>query len=357
MKILLIDDEANNGWKEIIEKVFFENLNISATDDLIQAKKLVAENKYDMIFLDLRFGENDHKSIIISEFAGYKLLIDHIRHEISAVNFSTPVIVFSASNKIWNIHEMLNQGADDYYIKEHPDFAYDIEFSRSNYVRIKKNIPNLLRLGNNRGLILQKILNIIDLAKVNILNSNIQDRITEKLKIGFALLFRKSSNFEASKLLFNNEINAFIVFWSILEEISSDFFNRIEKKPNEWMLKKTQFKVQYFEDNMLCTYFDTIKETYNPIKRIDISRDNNIKYIEISLSNQIAAILRYQFNWTSSEIKVKFLDKFNKYRNEIDFIHSNPISIREKKLSDNSNSDQAFSKCLYLLDFLIDLLK
>jgi 3-oxoacyl-[acyl-carrier-protein] synthase-3 len=56
------------------------------------------------------------------------------------------------------------------------------------------------------------------------------------------------------------------------------------------------------------------------IKRIDISKDNNIKYSEISLSNQIAAILRYQFNWNSSDIKVKFLDKFNSYRNEIDFI-------------------------------------
>ena len=108
---------------------------------------------------------------------------------------------------------------------------------------------------------------------------------------------------------------------------------------------------------MLCTYFDTIKEQYNPIKRIDISKDNNIKYSEISLSNQIAAILRYQFNWTSSDIKVKFLDKFNSYRNEIDFIHSNPISIRNKKLSDNADSNEAYQKCSHFLTFLIDLLK
>ncbi|MFZ1799989.1 MAG: hypothetical protein WAU24_09010, partial [Chitinophagaceae bacterium] len=71
----------------------------------------IKNKKFDLIFLDIRFGEADHKAIDIHKMSGYKILTDEMRSSFKSLNFSTPVIVFTASNKVWNIIEMIEAGA------------------------------------------------------------------------------------------------------------------------------------------------------------------------------------------------------------------------------------------------------
>jgi CheY-like chemotaxis protein len=360
MKILLIDDEAENGWKEVIEKVLFNGESIEIAIDVDSAKEQLNHTKYQMIILDLRFGEPDHKVTNISKFGGYKILSQEVRSSFNNLNFSTPVLLFTASNKVWNIMEMIEAGADDYYIKEHPDTAYDLDFSRKNYFRLKGDstykgiINDLLEIGKKRTEVLERILEIIDNSKTAISNDNIKLRIEEKLKIGYGLLFRKTTKIETEKLLFNNEVVAFIVFWSILEEVSHDYYNRLNETELEWTLKKNNKKVQYFDSTgRLFTLFDTVKEEFdNAVAREDLEYA-----YQVNLSNQISGILRYQLGWNHNEIHEYFLKKLNKYRNAIDFIHSSTQTILCDNLQTNIGSSDGYKKCLQILDFLLTIIK
>ena len=71
---------------------------------------------YDVIFLDLRLlKEEDKVNQIsnISDFTGTKVL-----RKIKDINKGIQVIIFTASNKVWNIEKLLEIGANGYYIKE-----------------------------------------------------------------------------------------------------------------------------------------------------------------------------------------------------------------------------------------------
>ena len=221
--ILLIDDEAASGWAVVLAKVLFPNDKLESADNRAEAIEKLAAKQYDLIFLDIRFGEGDHLDLIpVENMVGYKILNEEIRGEFDRKNFTTPVIVFTASNKVWNIDGMKSVGADAYYCKEHPD-QLDVGFSVSNFEKLIKDCNNLYSVGLERLRIWSRIKDIVALSEKSIENKIIQERIFEKLKIGYGLMFREISKFENEKLLFRNESVAFIVFWSILEEISTDF--------------------------------------------------------------------------------------------------------------------------------------
>src|SRR4051812_20586429 len=124
MKVLLIDDDSEHGWKEVLEKVIFNEDPIDSVSNEIAAIEKLKDVTYDLIVLDLRFGEIDHKNGHVKNYGGYRILTGHIRSSFSSINFSTPVLLFTASNKAWNIIEMIENGIDGFYIKEHPDTAF-----------------------------------------------------------------------------------------------------------------------------------------------------------------------------------------------------------------------------------------
>jgi CheY-like chemotaxis protein len=353
MDILLIDDEANKGWKEILEKIFFKEQIIDVALNHQEAKELLEKKSYDLIFLDLRFGEIDHINLDLKNYGGYKVLNELIRKNFSCLNFSTPIMLFTASNKPWNIFEMFNYGVDEFYIKEHPERAGDIQFSQNNTKRLKENIVTLFELGKKRKEIWCKIDKVLKLIDQTINNKNIKNRINEKLRIGYALLFRKVNTLEKNVLLFNNEVNSFITFWSILEEVSHDFFGKKNETEKEWIIKSNNFKIQWFEKDVLKSKFSTIKKEHNTtIDVFDIERGN-----QVNLSNQIAALLRYRLDWNHQKVRSDFLIKLNGYRNEIDFIHSSTDNILNKEISKTYDSEAAFIKCSYMLDFILKLIK
>jgi len=352
MRIILIDDEANFGWYEVVSKALFANEEIECAIDILSATEKLSTEEYDLILLDLRFGESDHDNSEIENFGGYTILRNFIRNSFFSLNFPTPVILFTASNKAWHIFDMIDSGVDDFYVKEHPDLT-DLEFSRKNYLRLLSSIISLKALGNKRREIWKSILDISVVCEVAIANNNIRNRIIEKLKIGYGLLFRKTTSLENKELLFNNEIIAFIVFWSILEEISHDFFSRREETDIEWILRKNGKQLQWrYNDNTIKTLFSTIKDEVNTESVSSISVQSH----HISLSSQIAAILRYQKNWNHHKIHLSFLSKLNKFRNDIDFIHSDTQSILNNSLSKHYDSLVGYEKCTQILTFINEIL-
>jgi CheY-like chemotaxis protein len=148
--ILLIDDEADKGWDDVLRKMLpnsefktikeevpnYENFS----DD---AKKTIESGKYDLIFLDLRMnGVAEEETLRPNDFSGMKIL-----NNIKKLNKGNQVIMFTASNKAWNMKALLDAGADGYYIKESPEYAFPTTYSISNANEFVKTINRCLRRG------------------------------------------------------------------------------------------------------------------------------------------------------------------------------------------------------------------
>ena len=148
--ILLIDDEADKGWDDVLRKMLpnsefktikeevpnYENLS----DD---AKKTIESGKYDLIFLDLRMnGVAEEETLRPNDFSGMKIL-----NNIKKLNKGNQVIMFTASNKAWNMKALVDAGADGYYIKESPEYAFPTTYSISNANEFVKTINRCLRRG------------------------------------------------------------------------------------------------------------------------------------------------------------------------------------------------------------------
>ncbi len=121
LNIWFVDDQEANGWKNLILNLL-EGLEIELncchsvedlkmTIDLANAKAI---NKPDVALVDLRLSENDltfesYKGADLSGFTALHQLLTHWP--------SLPVIIASASNKIWNLEKAIEKGATGYWRK------------------------------------------------------------------------------------------------------------------------------------------------------------------------------------------------------------------------------------------------
>ena len=138
-KILLIDDEVSKGWSDVLSKIFvgadfqFIPESKSFTQFKTDAEHKIQQENWDLVLLDLRLNpvvEDKSEFIakgVIEDYSGTQLL-----QLIKDKNRGTQVIIFTASNKAWNMKALLKLGADGYFIKESPESGFSNDFSREN---------------------------------------------------------------------------------------------------------------------------------------------------------------------------------------------------------------------------------
>jgi CheY-like chemotaxis protein len=124
-KILYIDDEADKGWYEIFCNIFYDINNFDFTylceelaqktqDEIIDLSiQKIKDEDIDLVLLDFRLHPNDFNSSSIVDVTGLMLL-----QEIKKYNPGIQVIIFSATNKVWNLQKLLEAGADGFILKE-----------------------------------------------------------------------------------------------------------------------------------------------------------------------------------------------------------------------------------------------
>jgi len=373
-KALLIDDESSKGWglvlKAILEKQLGD-IHLDSSSTVAEAKTYLEDCEYDLIFLDIRLSEADHGDKKPSDFSSFHLLTE-IRNT-NAINFTTPIILFTASNKIWNIDYYLNAGADGYYIKEHPQFSQDDEFAKENYKRLITNISNAVVLKDKRNEIWKNVIEIEKNLTSNITSKNRQERIRDKLKVGYGILNRKTTEFEKSTLLFSQEILAYLVFWSILDEIAFDYILMdYSKNPKSAEVKIKGVSGFVIEDNIIE------KTDQNRIKRYvktNFKKNNAFKYdsdddrsyseqlssfrrkaMEMTTMNKISIILNLKKEWKSWKINSYFKKPFSNYRNSIDYIHPSHEASTKRSIAVNKDNKKAFDKSVDLLKFIHEVL-
>lgn len=373
MRYLLIDDLANDGWRSIIEKaVVRENNSLEVAINYVQAIDKI-KGEWDIIFLDMRLTEEDHNMQQIVDYSGFKLLKE-IRKGFNSINFCTPVILITASNKIWNINTFRENGIDGYYIKEHPDLQFSKQTSRENLEKLQKTFSDLIIIGIKR----REIWNLCDSIIKKLVNHkyfktqdkrqlNIKDRIIDKIKLGYAQLFQDQTILEKNILLVYNESLSFIIFWSILEEISKGFtkinetWNGKYERISNWKFNNGEYFI-LFENTELKLNFqkrDNGEYFSGTFTYLDPSNEYK-KYsggFPINLSDQIYSLLAAYSN--DEKIYKKLWLEFkplNKYRNEIDFIHGSVINILSKKLFEKEAINVAYTKNIDVLKFIDTIL-
>ncbi len=367
--ILLVDDEAQNGWSDVLKVTVFKDQKLDYAETKEDAREKLTLQKYDLILLDLRFGQDDHVQVDIENFGGFEILTSCIRNEFASVNFATPVMIFTASNKVWHIYTLLERGADDYYIKEHPTTMRDLEFSRANYKRLLTSITELNELGRKRSTVWNLIMSIQTKLSESIDNENIKSRIRDKLRVGYATLFSKPNLIEKSVLLKSNEILAYIILWSILEEIAKDSFQdswvRIGQYEGNMIANKWIFK----NGGILSVPMDNSDDIevgikYDPTekywfgKKVRVS-SKNWEYSKltgrIDLSYQITGYMLLCKRMEPFIIKAKF-NPLRDFRNKTAYTHSSIESIFQEPLSTSEIRDEAYKKCLEMLKFLEEII-
>ena len=147
-RILLIDDEADTGWEVVLKNIF----ETSTKDDFViinekvcdygslsaKSRDIIENESFDLFLIDLRLdGVSEESTMDPDKFSGMKVM-----KKIKSINPGNQVIVFSASNKVWNMKALLDAGADGYYMKESPEFGFSSEFSEQNYLRFKRDVES-----------------------------------------------------------------------------------------------------------------------------------------------------------------------------------------------------------------------
>lgn len=194
-RVLLIDDEADKGWSDVLAQMLsgcsFKTIKEHAADfeELSEdAKKEITSGNYDLIFLDLRMnGSQEEGKLRPEDFSGMKIL-----KSIKKINKGTQVIMFTASNKAWNMKALMDAGADGYYIKESPEFALSNSYSVCNANELSRCIIRCLKNGY-LSKVYPKIRKIKELIRESQLYGEKTEEILSSIDIAYDLL-AKSDN-------------------------------------------------------------------------------------------------------------------------------------------------------------------
>ena len=189
-RILLIDDEAEKGWSDVLSKMI-KNVELHTIHEQVpdyeslstESKSMIESNNYDLIFLDLRMnGIQEENVISTDEFSGMKIL-----KSIKKKNRGVQVIMFTASNKAWNMKALIDAGADGYYIKESPEYAFPLKYSISNTKSFCNNIKKCLERSY-----LKDIAGKIKAYKKELSNSNYDvkfvNQVSVQLDVAYTLI-------------------------------------------------------------------------------------------------------------------------------------------------------------------------
>lgn len=137
-KILLVDDEAHKGWSDVYNELIFDGQDnlvcVSKEEELDFSKEntVLAEGQEflpDLVLLDLRLTREDYDlARDFKNLSGARIL-SQFKDTFPGI----PVIVTTASNKVWSYKELSKLGADAFWMKEGVDNEFSVEETVNNY--------------------------------------------------------------------------------------------------------------------------------------------------------------------------------------------------------------------------------
>lgn len=303
-KILLIDDEADKGWETVLKAVFttsqpddFQVINrrLNDFDSLSpEEKELVANGNFDLFLIDLRL--NGIEEEVLSDpnkFSGTKFL-----KKIKELNKGNQVIMFTASNKAWNMKTLLDEGADGYYIKESPEYNFPLKFSKENFNNFKEEVLSSLKLDFLRAICTThaKCISFIESnrdEKTNRYNA-FYDRSLASLDIAYELLKKSANNAKYLSL-------AYLTYFHILEDFAAQQENfNYESETGDAYVGNDILVIDGYNKEWKLKFIKKSSSTESFDYFIKEDEVNDNKWSALS---QISFILAFQFDQTDEDLK------------------------------------------------------
>lgn len=247
VRMLLLDDEADKGWRQAFESLFevhpssgvveapFQSEDFQGSLDEIAQR--VAGEDYDIVLCDMRLRPGIERNVThdVDELSGIQLL-----QAVKKARPDCPVIAFTASNKSWMLEEALTKGADGYWVKEAPDYdvrlARTVEHVGSLLDVIRSSVQRRRKLDFLWKFSAQLTTKLKDEDFVARWEFSKQERetppekrlqaIVRRLKQAYWLLLDRRSAFEASVFDVRQVDMAFLSVWSCFEEIHALHFQQ-----------------------------------------------------------------------------------------------------------------------------------
>ncbi|MBD8489740.1 hypothetical protein IFO69_13365 [Echinicola sp. CAU 1574] len=215
-KVLLIDDEAEKGWYEIfayllgdLNEIYTDYLgddfkNQSQEEIIDKSIKKIKEDDIDVVILDFRLNPNDFIGSNPKDISSIRLL-----KKIKGLNPGIQVIIFSATNKVWNLQALQDAGTDGFIFKDG---------SENIHQTINSLIANL-KTTLVKASWLKPIYKSFDKIKTNAkdLSDHFKVSLENNLSICFELLIK---SFETEKYINYAYLQLFLIVEEFIKEDS-----------------------------------------------------------------------------------------------------------------------------------------
>lgn len=223
-KVLLIDDNADCGWVELLSHIHKCQVDKISSTEILRVWQTVTPDKfghYDLIYLDLYLEKG--KADSTNALSALKFIKRNFPH--------IPVIIFTASDKAWNLDDVLEKGADAMYIKESPLYYRDEEYSSRNYrdfIATIKYVYEKYKILRPYWIQISKIVSHESFKAIENSPRKLRDRIDERLRMFYGLLKKGYEQWDYDKQTFfySDYELAFMTLWSVLNEIQEAHFEK-----------------------------------------------------------------------------------------------------------------------------------
>jgi CheY-like chemotaxis protein len=348
-RVLYIDDEAEKGWSELFSELFHDKCNLNEFDgDLgyafkgrdkqeiidLSFEKVIAFNP-DVVILDLRLHDDDFGSINPKEISGYKIL-----EKIKEHNKGIQVIIFSATNKIWNLLELQKEGADGFILKESPELSIDPEFTKQSILNICKTVDECLEYS-----FLNDFYSKYKEIKIELLPRTNPKNTEYPLDKKFVNEYLKWLQFGIDNIgKYKNKeglVTSFLILFSVLENLANRIID-IDNPESVYENGETKYQHKFRINNEYLKFFECNNDVYS-------SSNKNLNTIKKSI-NWNQKILNALDFLSGFEINVPSISNLITKRNDI--IHSNSTTGNNIEIS-----IEEIKKLFYLITHNINNLK
>lgn len=323
-RVLFVDNDYDKGWKVIFEYILNVCNNLHCDTLQIDFKTLSREeiienayNKivnqrtkelnYDVIILDYRLCTADNDESNIDSITGMQIL-----RRLKAFNSGLQVIIFSATNKIWNLEALIRAGADQFVIKEGIGDQSSGDNSKDSISHFLKVVDLSLERKFLKDYVV-KLKTIKNALKTALLEA-VEDyeEFLEEL-----LSFVRILNLSISNIDLQNP--------STIDVAYLNFYNFLEKFKNYYLKKDGYQYVLGINELDLKEYLNRNGNTrFNP--------DNNRVNIKASFFEVLAALnIDYFENCSIDSVHIQNLGYIKDWRNN--YIHNNKNSFIISELS------------------------
>lgn len=276
-RILLIDNDYEKGWKVLFDYIVnscnglqFDTLEIdyraSSRNKIIDCayNKVINERtdeiNYDVVILDFRLHPLDNSETDINRISGMQVL-----KKLKDFNPGIQVIIFSATNKIWNFQAIKEAGADGFILKEGFENSPDINFTNRSIISMIKNLDDSLEM-----IFLQEFYSKLKILKKELIPRKNFKKSSNPLPKEFVDEVLKWSEMTINVLITGlseiNKTSAFIMMFSVLENLSNriiDSDNPVELSNSnkeivyQFEFRKEQKKLKYYKEDGNGKYYNS----------------------------------------------------------------------------------------------------